>query len=81
MMKESHVALVETSLVCLILLKSFIQAIMCVWDNVPLIWVRIRNVFVMLLMDVLLILGAPSSIGVIADIQLFFSEADPLADL
>lgn len=35
----------------------------------------------MLLMDVLLILAAPSSIGVIADIQLFFSAADPLADL
>lgn len=75
---------VETSLACLIFLKSFIQAIMCVWDNVPLICVRITNVFVTLLMDLLLILGlsAPSSIGLItADIQLFFSAADPLADL
>lgn len=84
MMKESHVALVETSLACLIFLKSFIQAIMCVWDNVPLICVRIANVFVMLLMDLLLILGlrASSSISLImADIQLFFSAADPLADL
>lgn len=56
----------------------------CVWDNVPLICVRITNVFIMLLMDLLLILGlsAPSSIGLItADIQLFFSAADPLADL
>lgn len=55
-----------------------------VWDNVPLICVRITNVFIMLLMDLLLILGlsAPSSIGLItADIQLFFSAADPLADL
>lgn len=84
MMKESHVALVEMLLACLIFLKSFIQAIMCVWDNVPLICVRITNVFVMLLMDLLLILGlrASSSISLImADIQLFFSAADPLADL
>lgn len=84
MMKESHVALVESALACLIFLKSFIQAIMCVWDNVPLICVRITNVFVMLLMDLFLILGlgAPSSIGLFtADIQLFFSAAHPLADL
>lgn len=33
----------------------------CVWDNVPLICVRITNVFVMLLMD--LLLSAPSSTG------------------
>lgn len=82
MMKEPHVAPVETTLACLILIKSFVQAVMCVWDNVPLICVRMVNVFVTPLMALLLILGAPSSTGLItADIQLFFSAADPLADL